>query len=118
MPLRNVRFSPWEQDFVSNFAFYSSKPLILAPNIGEEHLDAPAYPGMDEIHKTAQERPRRGALFRPGGRGDRIPDRQSREEFLKAYGLSQPGTARIAQAAYDALGLISFFTRNPEEVRA
>jgi ribosome-binding ATPase YchF (GTP1/OBG family) len=119
VPLRNVRFSPWEQDFVSNFAFYSSKPLILAPNIGEEHLDAPSYPGMDEIHKTAQERGYKVVPF-SGLVEEEIEslDRQSREEFLKAYGLSQPGTARIAQAAYDALGLISFFTRNPEEVRA
>jgi len=119
VPLRDVDFSPHEQDFVSNFAFYSVKPIILAPNIAEEHLDAGSYPGMEEINRLAQERGYRVVPF-SGMVEEEIEslDEESRVEFLMAYGLTQPGTARIARAAYDALGLIPVFTMNPNGVRA
>ncbi len=119
MPLRDVEFSPYEQDFVSNFAFYSSKQVILAPNVSEEHLAAGSYPGIEEISQVSDERGYKVVAF-SGIVEEEIEslDKDNRFEFLKAYGLTQPGTARIAQAAYAALGLISFFTVGSDEVRA
>jgi hypothetical protein len=47
-----------------------------------------------------------------------IEDRAERKEFLASLGLSASGVDRMNRAAYHALGLISFFTMNEEEVRA
>jgi ribosome-binding ATPase YchF (GTP1/OBG family) len=39
-------------------------------------------------------------------------------EFLASLGLSEPGLDRLIRAGYDLLGLITFFTAGPKEVRA
>jgi len=41
-----------------------------------------------------------------------------RQEFLASYGLTESGLDRVARLAYHTLGLISFFTAGPKEVRA
>jgi ribosome-binding ATPase YchF (GTP1/OBG family) len=39
-------------------------------------------------------------------------------EFLKDMGLSEPGLDRVIRAAYQLLGLQTYFTAGPKEVRA
>ena len=43
---------------------------------------------------------------------------EERKEFLASYGLAESGLDRITRLAYHSLGLISFFTAGPKEVRA
>jgi GTP-binding protein YchF len=46
-----------------------------------------------------------------------LPDAEERE-FLATLGLAEPGLDRLIRAAYGLLGLITFFTAGPKEVRA
>ena len=46
-----------------------------------------------------------------------LPDAEQRE-FLESLGLEEPGLDRLIRAGYDLLGLITFFTVGPKEVRA
>jgi hypothetical protein len=41
-----------------------------------------------------------------------------RQEFLTSFGLDESGLDRVVRLAYHSLGLISFFTAGPKEVRA
>jgi GTP-binding protein YchF len=45
-------------------------------------------------------------------------DANDRIEFMKEFGIEETGLDRLTKAAYDLLGLISFFTEGVEEVRA
>jgi ribosome-binding ATPase YchF (GTP1/OBG family) len=45
-------------------------------------------------------------------------DPAERAEFLHAAGLSEGGLDRLVHAAYDLLGLITYFTAGPKEARA
>ena len=47
-----------------------------------------------------------------------IQDPEERVVYLKEIGLSSSGVDRMNAAAYDALGLMSFYTMGPDEVRA
>ena len=47
----------------------------------------------------------------------RLPE-ADRVEFLRDLGLSEPGLNRVIRAAYELLGLITYFTAGPKEVRA
>lgn len=47
-----------------------------------------------------------------------IQDPEERAEYLQAMGLDEPGLARLIQAGYELLGLITFFTAGPKEARA
>ena len=46
-----------------------------------------------------------------------LPDAEE-HEFLATLGLTEPGLDRLIRAGYDLLGLITFFTAGPKEVRA
>jgi ribosome-binding ATPase YchF (GTP1/OBG family) len=43
---------------------------------------------------------------------------EERAEFLAELGLAEPGLSRVIRAAYRLLGLQTFFTAGPKEVRA
>jgi ribosome-binding ATPase YchF (GTP1/OBG family) len=45
-------------------------------------------------------------------------DEADRKEMLESVGLPQPALAVLARAAYRALGLQSYFTAGPKEIRA
>src|SRR5262249_48537088 len=45
-------------------------------------------------------------------------DEGERAEFLAELGLAEPGLNRVIRAAYRLLGLETFFTAGPKEVRA
>jgi ribosome-binding ATPase YchF (GTP1/OBG family) len=40
------------------------------------------------------------------------------QAFLEDYGISEPGLSKVIRLSYDLLGLLSFFTVGPDEVRA
>ncbi len=46
-----------------------------------------------------------------------LPEEEARE-FMAVLGISEPGLTRMIHLSYAALGLISFFTVGPDEVRA
>ncbi len=43
---------------------------------------------------------------------------EERAEFLRDLGLAEPGLNRVIRGAYELLGLITYFTAGPKEVRA
>src|SRR5690606_17032601 len=43
---------------------------------------------------------------------------EDRREFLADLGLEEPGLAALARATYDLLGLQTYFTAGPKEIRA
>jgi GTP-binding protein YchF len=45
-------------------------------------------------------------------------DDADKAEFLADYGLQEPGLNRVIRAGYELLGLLTFFTAGPKEVRA
>ncbi len=45
-------------------------------------------------------------------------DDADRQEFLESMGLDEPGLNKVIRAAYHLLGLQTFFTAGPKEVRA
>lgn len=46
-----------------------------------------------------------------------LPDEEARE-FMAMLGIAEPGLTRMIRVSYETLGLISFFTVGPDEVRA
>lgn len=103
-----------EEKLLRGYGFLTARPLILAVNLSEGQLLSRSYPGKEdlpgeqEVVEFSGAVEREIALLPPG----------EREEYLRAYGLEEPGVARLCRAAYRALGLISFLTAGEEEVRA
>jgi len=45
-------------------------------------------------------------------------DEAERQEFMAELGVQEPGLDRVVRAGYSLLGLLTFFTAGPKEVRA
>jgi GTP-binding protein YchF len=97
----------------------TAKPVLFVANVDEAGLrDGNAYVAALEAHAQ-----RVGAkVVRLCGKVEAELcelDDESRSEFLADLGLEEPGLHRLIRAAYELLGLITFFTTTgKKEVRA
>ncbi len=109
-PLRGIDLTAEEEKTLAGFGFLTRKPLLVVLNLheGQEmppveyphpHSDLVALQGKLEM-EIAQLTP------------------EDAEEFMGEYGISELGLARVIRVSYALLGLISFFTVGPDEVRA
>lgn len=98
----------------------SAKPVLYVCNVGEDELSA-----SEENPQVARVRER------ASGRGDDVItvsakieaeiselEGEEKEDFLRELGLSRSGLDRLVNSAYSNLGLITYFTAGPREVRA
>ncbi len=100
--------------------FLTDKPVIYCANVGEESLTESAE--SDPVQKIREHAARVGAdLVVISARVEAdlagLSDAE-RTEFLSSYGLSESGLDRTVRMAYHTLGLVSYFTAGPKEVRA
>jgi ribosome-binding ATPase YchF (GTP1/OBG family) len=120
MPLRQLEFTHEQRRILKGFTFLTLKPLLVVLNAGEEVAGdlagAVTRAGLDPwqhqphvvvsaVCATIEQEIARLA-----------PDDQA--AFLTDLGLPDRALDRVLRAAFDLLGLISFFTLNDAECRA
>lgn len=118
---RAVELTPEEAELVADVSLLSGKPVIYAANIDEESLVDGAennvyYKALCE--KVADENTEVFALCAAVEADIAELDEADRTPFLEDLGLSESGLTRLIRASYRLLGLISFLTAGPKEVRA
>ena len=86
-------------------------------NVDENGFDD--NPHLDDVrtHAAAGRRRSRCDLRQDRSR-DRALDEADKAEFLADLGIEEPGLNRVIRAGYELLGLHTFFTAGPKEVRA
>lgn len=118
-PVRELGFDEEARRLLRGYAFLTGRPIIVAANLSEGQLRAGDYPGRLALHDYCRNHGEEVVEFCGAVESEIAAlDEADRAEFLAEYGLEETGIARIARAAYRALGLISFLTAGEEEVRA
>lgn len=102
-----------EERRLAGFSFLTKKPMVYVLNVAGE---------VGQDHPFLAEARARGWLVIPMSATleseiAELPP-EEREPFLADLGISEPGIVRLARAVYHQLGLISFLTAGPDEVRA
>jgi ribosome-binding ATPase len=95
----------------------TNKPVLAIVNCDEEqlgHLDDVVAPVVDELGGLA---PVFGACIQLEAEAAQL-DPQDRLEMLEGFGLGEGALPRFLRAAYEALGLRTFFTTGEKESRA
>jgi GTP-binding protein YchF len=114
-PARTAQLSNEERAVLKPLFLLTMKPVMYVANIGEqgsqkllEHVEAyaakegaPVVPISASIEAQIAD----------------MPD-EDRKLFLEDMGMDEPGLNRVVRAAYRLLGLQTFFTAGPKEVRA
>jgi len=107
-----------EQSWSSSLFLLTSKPVLYAANVAEDDLpDGNAY--VDVVRETAARRDAQVIVICAELEAQLAElDEEERKAFLDEAGLDHSGLERLVRAAYDLLGLITFFTAGPKEARA
>ncbi len=118
-PLSSIELKPEETRQLRGFAFVTSKPQIILLNLDESQNEETKIPKWDELKKRADERGAKLCTLYGSLEMD-IMDLEPEEakEFTEGLNITEPGRERLIEEAYRVLGLISFFTCGPDEVRA
>ncbi len=96
----------------------SSKPVIYCANVDENEM-AEDNDYVKSIFKYAAERNSDAVKISAKVEEELIGLGESdKNEFLESYGIKESGLEKIIRTGFHTLGLISFFTAGPKEVRA
>jgi hypothetical protein len=116
-PVRTLEMDPAERPLLRELHLITAKPLMYVANVAEDGFSDNPY--LEAVEKRAAAE---GADVVPvcaaieSEIAQLEPD--ERLAFLEELGLHEPGLDRVIRAAYHLLGLLTFFTAGPKEVRA
>jgi GTP-binding protein YchF len=117
LPVRSLACREEERGLLRELHLLTAKPVFYIANVTEDGLEN--NPLLEQVRELAA-----------GEGADVVPvcaaieaeiaqlDEADKAEFLADYGLSEPGLNRVIRAGYHLLGLLTFFTAGPKEVRA
>ncbi len=112
VPIRDLPLSDEEERSLRGYQFLTAKPLLVVVNIGEAQLGAP--PPVTYTHRQSAIVPLCGKIEAELAQLD---DEDARS-FMDDLGIVAPARDWVIQRSYELLGLISFLTAGPDEVRA
>ncbi|MGH8202871.1 MAG: redox-regulated ATPase YchF [Steroidobacteraceae bacterium] len=116
-PVRALGLTEEEQRDIRDLHLLTAKPVMYVANVAENGFEG--NPLLTAIELRAA---KEGAAVVPVCAAIEAEiaqlDEGDRAEFLAELKLSEPGLDRMIRAAYRLLGLQTFFTAGPKEVRA
>jgi GTP-binding protein YchF len=116
-PARNAGLSADEQALIRDLFLLTLKPLMYIANVREDGFTN--NPHLDKVRERAAAE---GAEVVPvcASIEEELAqlDDADKAAFLADMGLDEPGLNRVIRAAYGLLGLQTYFTAGPKEVRA
>ncbi len=119
-PVRAVEFTDAEAKDLRSLGLITAKSVLYIANIGENEV------GREDQSQRVQQVRRHAEAH--GGRAVAVCakleaelaelDQADRDEMLESLDMAEPALPKVAQAIYDLLGLQSFYTAGPKEIRA
>jgi len=110
-----------EKKRLEHLFLLSSKPVIYACNVAEDDLaDVSANKYVAAVRDYVSKHRNSGIATICSKLEEELGEMSESEakEFLKEMGVADSGVSSLIRATYDLLGLASFLTEGPKEVRA
>lgn len=111
-PLRDLDLTEQEIKPLRGYGLLSLKPVVIVLNFGEkwqEPSELITYSHENSIVLGLQGKIEAEIAQLPA---------EDRPMFMEEYGITESGAARVIQASYDLMKIMTFFTVGPDEVRA
>ncbi len=116
-PVRSLELTPEELEAIRELCLLTIKPTMYVANVAEDGFENNPY--LDAVQKIADAE---NAVVVPicNKLESEIVELEDDEkaEFLADLGMEEPGLDRVIRAGYGLLGLHTYFTAGPKEVRA
>ncbi|MEK9134171.1 MAG: redox-regulated ATPase YchF [Pseudomonadota bacterium] len=116
-PVRSMGLSDDEHRLLLPLCLLTDKPLMYIANVNEKGFTN--NPHLDVVEKLAQAEHTTVVPICAAIEAELADmDAEEKTVFLADMGLEEPGLSRVIRAGYGLLGLHTFFTCGPKEVRA
>ena len=116
-PVRTLVLDEGEKEMVDELQLLTAKPVMYIANMDEVGMQGNDY--LDSLKQLASEDGAEVVQVCAAIEAEiALLDEQDKGEFLSDMGLSEPGLNRVIRSGYALLGLQTFFTAGPKEVRA
>jgi GTP-binding protein YchF len=116
-PARTVDLYDEERAVLKPFFLLTMKPTLYVANVAEHGFEA--NPLLDRLReRAAQEQAPVVAISAALESQIADLDADDKALFLADMGMTEPGLDRLVRAGYERLGLHTYFTAGPKEVRA
>ncbi len=117
-PVRSLTFEPVEMLILKSLGLITAKRVLYVMNVDESDLDGKGAHATKVRALAASEGGQAVAVCaKIESELAELPE-ADRQELLDSMGMKEPALAAVARAAYELLGLQSYFTAGPKEVRA
>ena len=116
---RTLTFEEDEQEYTKDLQLISMKPVLYCANISEDDIKKDDIPYVNVVKEIAAKEGSGVVVISAKIEeelGELSPE--DREMFLEDLGIESAGLDKMIKASYSLLGLISFLTAGPKEVRA
>ena len=116
---RTLTFEEDEQEYTKDLQLISMKPVLYCANISEDDIKKDDIPYVNVVKEIAANEGSGVVVISAKIEeelGELSPE--DREMFLEDLGIESAGLDKMINASYSLLGLISFLTAGPKEVRA
>ncbi|SVE51391.1 uncharacterized protein METZ01_LOCUS504245, partial [marine metagenome] len=117
--VRDANFTDVDENRIRLLNLLSAKPILYVCNVGEKA----AGTGNELSERVAAYADQKGTGFvfisaKIEAEISQLRDEHEKIEFLETIGLKETGLARLIQAGYSLLNLITYYTAGPNEARA
>lgn len=119
-PARAIEFTDEQMKIVKGLHLLTIKPVLYVANVGEDDVADPSgNPYVQQVKEYA-EKDRAEVIVICAKIEAEIAELEGEEKemFLQELGIEESGLDQLIRAAYDLLGLATFFTAGVQEVRA
>jgi GTP-binding protein YchF len=120
IPARALNLSEEERLIYRDLPLLTGKPMLYVANVAEEEAaDASRNPHVHDVMALAEKEGAEVVVISAKVESEIAElDDEDRDLFLRELGLNASGLDRLIQASYRLLGLLTYFTAGPQEVRA
>ena len=117
LPVRSMEKTDLQKEILRSVHLLTNKPVMYVANVNEDgFIDNPYLQVVEEY--AAKEGSEVVAICAAIEAEIAVLDEEDKAEFLADFGATEPGLNRVIRHAYHLLGLQTFFTTGPKEVRA
>ena len=117
---RTVQKDEEERLILKNLHLLTAKPILYISNVNEQEIISETRSLLVQQLFDFAEKEGNNAIRICGQIEQEISSlpEEEKQEFLKEYGLREPGLHKVVYASFSLLGLQTFFTGGDKEVRA
>lgn len=119
IPARKLGLDEEEKKIISSFNLITLKPVIYVANVGEEDIQVGTNKYVEEVKKYAEQEQSETVMICAKIESElvELPD-DEKQLFLEELQIDESGLDKLIKKTYKLLGLATYFTVGPDEVRA